>query len=388
MASSIPCKYAEKCIRFSCTFTHPPGHPEDCKHAEKCVKFGCKFLHPAERPHDCNYGDKCHRDDCKFLHPKHHGQAAGQHEHHPHQQKQQHHHHGSPKGGHIKAAADGDVSVTKEGSSVKVKTTTGGKTEEVVITKMRREPLAFNVSVDASGSMAGALTDQAISSLQTIFDTVIEPTDLYGCQTFNSEVKNLHHCTPKSKINFNTDAKNIRANNGGCTALYDAIAAGINELKSVIEHQKDAGFQRPVPIQLVITDGADTSSKMKLDEVVELVAKHRKWRGYHLFIVAVGVDAQEAKIMHQICAPDHATFLRAKDCAEMKAMLGVVADRIKIAVQTTTADSTMKVEFTTTNADKAAKMLQGLAVGSKGLLGAGMRKALEGSSSQQHSKKK
>lgn len=348
------CTYGKTCYNFHCTRAHPAGRAGKCKFAATCHRFGCTYLHPSERPHDCNFGAACTRAGCKFLHPSKPGAAAAA---------------AAPAAAAAAAPAAaapaGPLKVINNGATKQLSMVKDGKKETLKIETVRSSTLAFNASVDASGSMAGGLTEEAIRGLKVIFDTAMRNTDLFGCQTFNTEVRNLHHLLPKAKVTFDNDAKNIRANNGGSTALYDAIKAGIAELKTSIDMQAKAGHGKPTPIQLVITDGGDNASKTSLDEIVDLVAKHNKWKGYHLFVVAVGITPDVAATMRRICAPKHATFMHARDCAEMKSMLGTVADKIRIVMESTDGDETMRFEVVSSNPDTLAKSLQQMAIGSK-----------------------
>jgi hypothetical protein len=106
------CRHGWSCVKFGCTFSHPPsrspdcvdgaacskrsecaflhprqkqhrtademlgnsavdGAPHPCKHGPSCVKFGCTFGHPDTRPADCAEGGSCAKGGgCELIHPR------------------------------------------------------------------------------------------------------------------------------------------------------------------------------------------------------------------------------------------------------------------------------------------------------------------------------
>lgn len=47
-----------------------PAAPRFCKFADRCNKFGCTYTHPKSREPDCRYGPSCHNKRCTFRHPR------------------------------------------------------------------------------------------------------------------------------------------------------------------------------------------------------------------------------------------------------------------------------------------------------------------------------
>lgn len=193
----------------------------------------------------------------------------------------------------------------------------------------------FHASVDVSGSMAGSRTNEAIRGLKRVFDDVMRPNDLFGLATFEGSVRRLHQLMAKKRVDWQKDDDHIRANAGGRTALYDAIESGLGELKEAQAYQREVAVgnaPKPVPIQLVITDGADNCSRMTLQEVTDLVARHDRWNRYRFYLVAVGIDDATARDMAAICRPAHARLLRACNLHELREHLVTVAEQVRLSL--------------------------------------------------------
>lgn len=88
---------------------------------------------------------------------------------------------------------------------------------------------------------------------------------------------------------------------GGGTALYDSIDAGYQHLAAV--KNPDAKIQAVV----VLTDGEDTESKMKLNELMERIRYNGETRAIHVFTIAYGRDARK-DILQQIAEATQAKF--------------------------------------------------------------------------------
>lgn len=88
---------------------------------------------------------------------------------------------------------------------------------------------------------------------------------------------------------------------GGGTALYDSIDAAYQHLAEA--HNPDAKIQAVV----VLTDGEDTESKMKLNELMERIKYNGETRAIHVFTIAYGRDARK-DILQQIADATQAKF--------------------------------------------------------------------------------
>jgi len=88
---------------------------------------------------------------------------------------------------------------------------------------------------------------------------------------------------------------------GGGTALYDSIDAAYQHLAAV--QNPDAKIQAVI----VLTDGEDTESKMKLNELMERIRYNGETRAIHVFTIAYGHDARK-DILQQIAEATQAKF--------------------------------------------------------------------------------
>jgi Ca-activated chloride channel family protein len=88
---------------------------------------------------------------------------------------------------------------------------------------------------------------------------------------------------------------------GGGTALYDAIDAAYQHLAAA--PNPDAKIQSVV----VLTDGEDTQSKMKLGDLMERIRYNGETRAIHVFTIAYGRDARK-DILQKIAEATQAKF--------------------------------------------------------------------------------
>jgi Ca-activated chloride channel family protein len=131
-------------------------------------------------------------------------------------------------------------------------------------------PVSIGVLLDVSGSLQDKLTQ----GLQTVrgIASALSPDDEMFVVMFNSRVN------VKQRFTSNTDdlqrsLADVHAR--GETAVYDAIEAGLREMKTA-QHQKQ--------ILVLVSDGFDTSSKIKADQVQELLLRS------HVLLYAIGID--------------------------------------------------------------------------------------------------
>jgi VWFA-related protein len=117
-------------------------------------------------------------------------------------------------------------------------------------------PISLAILLDISGSMGvGGNMDRARDAIRTVLSHLAARGDEAAFYTFDSKLQEV--------VSFTTDLNRIRAVSlagrpWGLTSLYDAIAA---TAKSTADRQNR---HRAV---LVVTDGVDTGSRMKPQEV-------------------------------------------------------------------------------------------------------------------------
>jgi Ca-activated chloride channel family protein len=83
---------------------------------------------------------------------------------------------------------------------------------------------------------------------------------------------------------------------GGGTALYDSIDAAYQHL---LEEQKQSSQGNRILSVVVLTDGADTESNMKLNQLMDRIQYDGETRAIHVFTIAYGNDARK-DILKQI----------------------------------------------------------------------------------------
>ena len=191
------------------------------------------------------------------------------------------------------------------------------------ITKARRT-LDFVVAVDVSGSMQGRPLELAIGGLEEVVTdrAVMHPEDWYALAAFDHQVHTLHRFKQRKAVNFGVDKANLQKAGGGGTAIWDAIASGIAELRSLGAYRREKGIKCDSVVEhLVLTDGADGGSSVSVRDIAALVAEP-KIANYHLVLITVGVSERDLQVMRTICAPRHAKII---ELANMEQLRGALA---------------------------------------------------------------
>ena len=116
-------------------------------------------------------------------------------------------------------------------------------------------PYSMGLVLDRSGSMAGMIQEVYNAAFHTVRASKAE--DEFFVQLFNDRVEMRQELTTDQAL-LQRRIEGVVA--FGSTALYDAILAGLDQLKKG-RHDKKA--------LLVVTDGADNSSKRSFQEVLQ-----------------------------------------------------------------------------------------------------------------------
>ena len=330
-----------------------PGQEKACRHGLDCVKFQCAFVHPAGRIADCRRGGSCTRGDaCRFRHPKAKDQAGG----------------GTQNTKLVRAGGDGG-----NPSGGMWMNDGAGYREELSVAVARRK-LCFVAAVDTSESMKGSRTDAAIKGLGTIVG-IMHDEDLFGAFTFSSKPRKLHHPMPRKKVNWMKDIRMIVENNGGLTAIYDAIADGLAEMKALAKRYPDEDL---VFEHLVVTDGGDNSSRMHTAESVMALVADPGLRNYNLVVIAIDCNTFAAADMRRICSSRNATYIEAADATKLQRLLAKQAERIRIVLNVDDHGSLSRIDTTTGRAGFASALKQ---MGRKGKskLSGGLAQSIAGS---------
>lgn len=197
------------------------------------------------------------------------------------------------------AKAFGSFSVSMKASE----SLSGHRSEDIQVDIIRKK-LVFQVTLDVSGSMSGKPLESASRALMAIYSEDMEDEDMFGLTTFADEVTQHHRAMSKSKVKFQKDIEHIKkaAEKGCCTALYDGITHDIKALRKLEPWiRQELGYDRVVAAHLVITDGADNSSKTSSLAEVEKLLKNPNVQGYHLYIIGAGLDGVSHRLMSRLC---------------------------------------------------------------------------------------
>jgi len=144
--------------------------------------------------------------------------------------------------------------------------------QEITHFSNERVPVSLGILLDTSGSMTDDKMAAARAAIDRfIFDLLGEEDELFFME-FNS--------TPRLRQQFTKDRRAIsravsRVNAAGGTALYDGVADAVP--------LADAGQNRKKAI-LIISDGNDTSSTIRVGELRQLI------RESEVMVYALGVD--------------------------------------------------------------------------------------------------
>jgi Ca-activated chloride channel family protein len=118
-------------------------------------------------------------------------------------------------------------------------------------------PLTVGVLLDTSGSMDRKIRT-AVDAVDRFFRRIQKDDEIFLI-TFSGQAV-LREDFTDDRDRLSQSLRHLRATGG--TALYDALGDGLNKLRSA-RHSKRA--------LLVITDGQDTASNLKLDQVLQSI---------------------------------------------------------------------------------------------------------------------
>ena len=143
--------------------------------------------------------------------------------------------------------------------------------------------------LDISGSMNEDHKIQNAREGAKQLVNLMSPADRLSLVPFSSQISWASTDVPIStgRDNLLNTVGSLYAQGG--TALYDAIDAGYDHL---LEQEKQGQNDRILAV-VVLTDGADTESKLKLNELMERIRYDGETRAIHVFTIAYGNDAKK-----------------------------------------------------------------------------------------------
>jgi Ca-activated chloride channel family protein len=154
------------------------------------------------------------------------------------------------------------------------------RTQPLVIFQSETQPINVVVMLDTSASMT--LNLEFLKEAAEQFIIRLFPGDRAKVGAFNDKIEVSTRFTG-DRDDLNTEIRNLDFGNG--TRLFDALAAGFDELKG-IEGRR---------VVLVFTDGEDTSSRIRLGHVLD------RARAEEVMVYAIGL---ESEFLNQRSRPD------------------------------------------------------------------------------------
>jgi VWFA-related protein len=148
------------------------------------------------------------------------------------------------------------------------------KLVEVSHFSAERTPVSLGIVVDTSGSMAGDKWSSAVNSIDRFFRLMNDELDEFFLYRFSASADLVADWT-NDRDRLASSLNRIHPNGG--TAMYDAAAEAVPMAQS--------GQNRKKAI-VIISDGNDTSSRVGVSEVKQLV------REAEVLVYAVGIDGQ------------------------------------------------------------------------------------------------
>jgi tight adherence protein B len=184
---------------------------------------------------------------------------------------------------------------------------------EVVPLRDSAVPTGVVLTIDASGSMAGAPLDAAKAAAQD-FVTQMRPSDRIALVTFADEVQVLSGFTNNVE-ELNARIESIEAN--GETAFNDAVIRSVELFEA-------ASARDLLPNIIVLTDGEDTVSTASLEEAVSAVGESDA----RVFGVALDSEDFNPDPVAQIAAAGDGLFLSTPDPEQLSALYEEISREI------------------------------------------------------------
>ena len=155
--------------------------------------------------------------------------------------------------------------------------------------------------LDTSGSMKDDNKIQNAREGAKQLVQLLDDGDTFSFLPFSSE---LHWAQRNASVKEERPRLNAQIDSlfaGGGTALYDAIDAAYQQLGTA--PPGDSKIQAVV----ILTDGEDTESRMKLEELMGRIQYNGETRAIHIFTIAYGKDARK-DILQKIADATQAKF--------------------------------------------------------------------------------
>lgn len=172
--------------------------------------------------------------------------------------------------------------------------------------------------LDVSGSMSGDKIDQVRQAANLFLDKM-PAQNRVGLMVFSDDPQLLVEPGLAEDVSSNIRSQIAATNANGGTALYDVIIAAIDQMQTSTE---DAGDR--IKAVVVLSDGQDTASSAKLNDVLNKIEGVRGGRNPILVIpVAYGSDADIATL--NSIAQASATKVQSGDPKDIQKLLEIIS---------------------------------------------------------------
>ena len=189
----------------------------------------------------------------------------------------------------------------------------------------KREPLSIALVIDKSESMTGEKIARAKESLSK-FLSLMEKGDQASLVSFNETVTELEPLTANMD-KLKNDVAGIQPN--GHTALYDAIARGVDSLKG-------ATGRKAV---IVLTDGKANRGALDINQAIEQAVKS----SVSVSVIGLGEDVRTARL-ERIAQESGGTYFFTPSSETLAAIYEAISLRIRNEY-TVTYDTIRRGEF-------------------------------------------
>ena len=148
-----------------------------------------------------------------------------------------------------------------------------GKLQQTSHFDAERVPVSLGLTVDTSGSMVGDKWDAALAALDRFLNDLLGSQDEVFLYRFSERPELVQPWTSDRR---GTGRKLAGVQPRGGTAMYDAVATAIPMAQRGTKRKKAL---------VVISDGNDTSSQMRVTELTRLIQESE------VLVYAIGIDA-------------------------------------------------------------------------------------------------
>jgi VWFA-related protein len=172
----------------------------------------------------------------------------------------------------LRGLGPGDMEVAENGRSLKISSVLMRGTKEAA------EPLTLSLIIDRSGSMEGAKIHRAREAVLR-FLSLMEPGDRASLISFSDRVEELAPLT-KDVTALKDAAQTVEP--GGHTALYDAVAAGVESVKS-------APGRKAV---IVLSDGIANRGALDIGQAIDAGVN----ASVSVYVIGLGEDVRTGRL--------------------------------------------------------------------------------------------